>query len=309
MKRWSGLWLGCVLAGCGGPAAPWTEPPAAALDLRIDVAATTVPLLEPVTVHLDLFWRDGLEVEFAPQVAAEDFAAEVRSEPARPLHGGSWRRTTLVLRPARGPGELVLPPFTARAKDGSVAASTPEQRFTVTSLLDGQPAEVEAPGAPFPPAARRWPVFAVAGGLALALAAAWWLTRARARPSPGTTLVPPHTAALRALARLRTAPRASPAEIERFYVEVSAVLRTYLEDRFGLRAPERTTEEFLRELESGDRLARDHRAELERFLSHCDLVKFAAHVPAETEHLATFLIAETFVERTRPDRAPVEAAP
>jgi hypothetical protein len=38
-----------------------------------------------------------------------------------------------------------------------------------------------------------------------------------------------------------TVPRGTEAEVERFYVEVSDVLRTYVEERFGLRAPERTT--------------------------------------------------------------------
>ena len=34
-------------------------------------------------------------------------------------------------------------------------------------------------------------------------------------------------------------------ELERYYVGLSAIVRRYLEDRFGLRAPEMTTEEFL----------------------------------------------------------------
>jgi hypothetical protein len=114
--------------------------------------------------------------------------------------------------------------------------------------------------------------------------------------------------ALRALQRLRGSSRTTRAEVEAFYVDVSRVLRDYLEERFGLRAPERTTEEFLRELEGGDQLARDHRAELERFLSQCDLVKFAAHVPTEHDHLTTWGLAAAFVEATRGDRAVAEVA-
>jgi len=103
--------------------------------------------------------------------------------------------------------------------------------------------------------------------------------------------------------RLRGSPRTTAAQVDAFYVDVSSVLRVYLEERFGLRAPELTTEEFLLGLESGDQLARGHRAELERFLTQCDLVKFAAVVPGENEHLATFALAEAFVESTRADRA------
>ena len=91
-------------------------------------------------------------------------------------------------------------------------------------------------------------------------------------------------------------------------MQVSDVLRVYLEERFGLRAPERTTEEFLRDLEGGEALARGHRAELERFLSQCDLVKFAAARPTEHDHLATFALAEAFVATTAGDREPAEVA-
>lgn len=299
-----------LFAGCGGPAAPWPEPPAAALDLKIDVAPTRGPLLLPIVVSLDLYRRADLDVEFTPQVAGADFLAEATAGPEVPFGPGLWRRTTLVLRPVRGPGELLLPPFVARAKDGSIAASTPEVKFTVESALVGQGAGIEAPGEPFGPRSLRW--WYVLGGFLLgALLLALWLLRSPARrgaQAPEIAL-PSHVKAQRALARLRGLPRTTAAQVEAFYVEVSNVLRTYLEERFALRAPERTTEEFLRDLESGDRLARDHRGELERFLSQCDLVKFAAVVPGEAEHLAVFALAEAFVDATRPDRAPASPGP
>jgi hypothetical protein len=296
-------------AACGGPEPPWPEAPPLSLDLRADVRPATVALLQPIVVRLDLFRRADLEVEFEPKVDAKDFLAETTALPERDLGTGRWRHVTLVLRPVRGPGELVLPPFTARAKDGTVAASTPEHRITVTSVIGDAGAEIEPPGEPFPAPRRAW-LWAAAGAVPLlVLAAVAALTRRTRRRAThaAAVAVPPHTKALRALARLRNAPRATPAEVEAFYVEVSAVLRVYLEERFGLRAPERTTEEFLRDLEGGDQLAREHRRELERFLSQCDLVKFAAVVPGEAEHLGTFALAEAFVERTRPDRA--DAAP
>ena len=108
--------------------------------------------------------------------------------------------------------------------------------------------------------------------------------------------------ALRELRRWQGAARESAAEVDAFYVGVSQVLRRYLEERFGLRAPERTTEEFLRDLERGDSLARRHRGVLERFLSQCDMVKFAKVVPSPDEHGRAYALAEAFVESTRADR-------
>lgn len=297
-------------AACGGPRLPWDAPPAAALDLRLTWQARPVQLLEPFTVHLDCYRRSDLEVEFAPQVDASDFQSEVVALPERPFGPGAWRRVTLHLQPLRGPGELTLPAFTARARDGSIAASTEPVTVTVASALGDRGGALEAPGELFVPA-RRWPYFAAAGTLLAVCGIAWWLRRApRLRGIPADTVqVPAHVEAQRALLRLQQAPRTTPAQIEAFYVGLSDVLRTYVERRFGLHAPERTTEEFLRELEGGDQLARGHRTELQQFLRQCDLVKFAAMVPDETVHQATFELAAAFVESTRPDRAAASGVP
>jgi hypothetical protein len=305
-----------LAAACGGPAAPWQDAPPVALDLKAALSATTVPLLAPFELQLDLFHRRDLEVEFEPKVPSPGFTGSVRAEAPRDLGHGIWRRAVLSLRAVEGPGALTIAPFTARARDGTVAASTPELQLEVTSLLEQAGAEIEPPGPLYASPSRWWiwTLLAAAGAL-LAFLFVRWRRRAASRPSPAATPVPPHTKALRALARLRVVARTTPAQIEAFYVEVSQVLRTYLEERFGLRAPERTTEEFLAEIEQGSVLATDQRLALQRFLSQCDLVKFAAQLPGEGIHLETFAIAERFVETTRADggredeRAAEAAAP
>lgn len=296
----------CVLAACG-PAPPWTETPSVPLDLKITVSAEKVALLQPVTVDLDLFAAAGLEVEFDPKVDDKDFVVDSQTRTETTLGTGRWRRTTLALRPRRL-GEIVLPSFVAKSKDGQ-AASTGERRIAVESLLAGQTAAIEAPGEPFP-APSRWLWWSAIGAGLIGGGAAMFfvLGRRRLQAQASGIEVPPHVKALRALQRLRTAPRTTAAQVDAFYVEVSSVLRVYLEERFALRAPELTTEEFLLGLESGDQLARGHRAELERFLRQCDLVKFAAVVPGENEHLDTFALAQAFVESTRADRGAAEVS-
>lgn len=304
MRRDLASLLLATVAACGGPRPPWPAAPGQPVDLVMSVTPAKVRLLEPVTVQLDLWRKDGVEVEFTPGVDTKDFAVDTKRLPDVPFAGGRWQHTTLVLRPRRGPGELVLPPFVAKSRDGASSASTPETKITVASALEGQGAALEAPGEPFPTRDHRgW--WIACGAWVTAWLAALALARRR-RPAArhrDEVAVPPHVKAMRALARLQQAPRTTPVQVDAFYVDVSAVLRTYLEERFGLHAPERTTEEFLRELESGERLAREHRGELEHFLSQCDLVKFAAFVPGESEHLAMHGLAVRFVESTRPDRA------
>ncbi len=91
-------------------------------------------------------------------------------------------------------------------------------------------------------------------------------------------VIPPH---VRAKQRLAEALRLI-GDPNQFCTEVSQTLRLYLEERFTLRAPERTTEEFLIELQNSKHLTLDQKLSLGEFLQSCDLVKFARHEPTET---------------------------
>ena len=311
MRLVCGLLAAVLLVGCdaGDGARPFGAAPAEGLDLRAELSATEIPLLGDLTLTLDLFVADGKEVEFEPAIP-EGFDGDVRTLPAVSIDGGAWTRFELNLQPLQV-GELTIAPFVA--KDDDQSATTPEFVLTVGSVLEGADADVEAPAPLFPSPFRGWWwIGAGALGLVLLLVAIWWLRRRRAqRPEPASTPLPPHVRALRELTRLRGAPRRTQAEVEVFYVDVSQVLRVYLEDGFGLRAPERTTEEFLPEVERSGVLDATQRAHLRQFLEQCDLVKFAAMYPADDVHTRTFQFAEDLVESTRPDqgaaREPVAA--
>jgi hypothetical protein len=94
---------------------------------------------------------------------------------------------------------------------------------------------------------------------------------------PPVIIVPPH---VRARQRLNEAlPFLS--DPNRFCTLVADTIRLYLEERFLLRAPERTTEEFLVELQSSTHLTPDQKQSLGEFLQSCDLVKFARFEPTE----------------------------
>ena len=307
-----------LLAACAEPDVPlpWSAPPEQPLDLRVTVRPLHVALLQPITVTLDRYRADGVEVSFQPVVEDERFVTDRITKAEERAFGDGWvQRTELVLLPVAGPGELQVPAFAAEtvvaAGEEPQVATTDEVTITVDSALQGEHGSgIEAPGGPFAARTNWWLWGGGAAALLLAGAALarWFARRRRAPDDPLTVAVPAHVRALRELQRWRGAPRGTPAEVAAFYVGVSQVLRVYLEERFGLHAPERTTEEFLRDLESADTLARAHRAELERFLQQCDLVKFAAVVPGEEEHQRTFELAEAFIESTRADRIEREAA-
>jgi hypothetical protein len=59
-----------------------------------------------------------------------------------------------------------------------------------------------------------------------------------------------------------------------FYVELTMVVRRYVQRKYGIRAPHMTTEEFLRECGASEGKVGDT-ASLRRFLESADMVKFA----------------------------------
>lgn len=95
----------------------------------------------------------------------------------------------------------------------------------------------------------------------------------------------------------RGAPDAASAD--GWFVELSSIVRGYLESRYDIRAPELTTEEFLLVATARPELHEDHRAQLTEFLERCDRVKFAGYRPDADESLATLAAARAFVEDTR----------
>lgn len=115
--------------------------------------------------------------------------------------------------------------------------------------------------------------------------------------------LPPDQIALRELEKLEHDNLLARGEIQFFHERLSGILRCYIENRFGLKAPERTTEEFLNELSrapsSPSRLLGNHKSVLANFLTQCDLVKFARYEPSMAASEKRLDICRKFIEKTR----------
>ena len=141
-------------------------------------------------------------------------------------------------------------------------------------------------------------------GIALVLALLGWLvvrmgTRPRA-PKPPPPLPLPHLVALRELEQLKARGWIERGESEPFFVGISAILRRYVEDRFRVRAPEMTTEEFILAAAESRELAAEHQQLMRDFLTRCDLVKFARHTPAPESLRDAYDTGERFVRDSAP---------
>ncbi len=87
-------------------------------------------------------------------------------------------------------------------------------------------------------------------------------------------------------------------DIKEFYHRLSAIVRRYIENRFGLRAPEQTTEEFLSGLEYASGFPSQYKPLLKNFLKHSDLVKFARFQPDDEDIQKSFDSCKAFIQGT-----------
>jgi hypothetical protein len=145
-------------------------------------------------------------------------------------------------------------------------------------------------------------VICIAGILVLAVAAwffwRWWRKKAATlRLAPP---VPPHVHARRMLEYALSL----ISEPKPFSTAVSGAIRVYLEQRFQFRAPDRTTEEFLYELQESNLLTSEQKQSLAEFLASCDLIKFAKYEPMEVELRALHASALRLVNETEPRVVP-----
>ena len=135
------------------------------------------------------------------------------------------------------------------------------------------------------------------------LFAAWRYWRRRKTEKPVIAEIPAHERARRKLeTALDLFDQPKP-----FCIVVSDAMRLYLEERFGLRAPERTTDEFLGDLSRSSALTDLQKETLKQFLSACDMVKFARYEPQRPELEALYNSALRLIEETEPAKPPTNS--
>ncbi len=125
-----------------------------------------------------------------------------------------------------------------------------------------------------------------------------WYQRQRTKAVNRIITKTPWEKAYERLENLRKSDLLARGQWEQYYLILSDIVRRYFEERFNVRAPEMTSEEFLISLKNFGELASESKALLEEFLVVCDMVKFAKHAPdaavgEKNADLARRLIDET----------------
>jgi hypothetical protein len=270
---------------------------------------------DPISLELSVETPTDYLVQFAPDPNFAPLDLRAQSEPqsvVTPDGTRRWRMTyTLeslvaglfelppqVIRYARVPaGADQQPIFEHELATGTLALEVRSALTTQDSVE--RPRDITGALAA-PPRKLLWfEIAAIAGAVAgaavLALAAYRVVHRLRSRPPPP---VPPEVLALRELDALRAEQWLSAGRVKEYYYRLTEIVRVYIERKFGLAAPEMTTEEFLKTLSRRQTAVPYDRQRLAEFLLACDLVKYAAAAPSRDDAEAALAAARTFVNAT-----------
>ena len=238
--------------------------------------------------------------------------AAVKADPPGVSGGKLVSVFHVILRPAES-GEVFLPPIPirGRAADGSpIPLLIPAGSAAVTSQFDPDSVSLDAlndsdlPLRSFP-----WPrlIAGILSGLAAAFLLLWLLWRRRRKLRPQELSF--RQRALRNLAILKSSGLAER-DLAEYYVHLTGIVRLFIEELTGIRAPEQTTEEFLRHIKTDPRgrFSPEAQGELASFLEAADLVKFARFRPASEEVELGYRHAERFISTFQLPEEPPQGA-
>lgn len=120
----------------------------------------------------------------------------------------------------------------------------------------------------------------ILGAVILAgIGVALWILSRRVQRTIRLRRMTPKERALQDLSDLIAKDLIARDRIKDFYLELTMIVRRYIERAHKIRAPEQTTKEFLAAATQDRRFSREVVLKLQRFLQSADLVKFAAFRP------------------------------
>lgn len=290
-----------LLAGCGKPVEPL--PPAGFIANAV-LSTNTLLVGDPVTLTLTARHPAGSTISFPSIGSGKETVVRGRSSASREVsktileseenyqltsfRTGNWTLTTnpVVCTFSGGTQKMQALPELVLHVQSSLNATN------ATKLSDIK--DIVKP--PLQIARKLWmPALIALLALIAGLLTLLFFRKRKAGQQAAVPPRPPHIIAKQALDALR-GKQWSP---EPFFTELSFILRSYLENRFSLNAPESTTEELTRTMASDTRLELKEQQTLRNFLTQADMVKFARAGAERPVMQTAFDTVEHFVEQTK----------
>ncbi|MEQ9409763.1 MAG: hypothetical protein RIK87_18650 [Fuerstiella sp.] len=276
--------------------------------LSVDITPKEPRLSDEPTLTLTISAADGIDVNAPPfGEAVGDFIIRDFYEPVPVTDNGRQiLQQIYTLEPTRA-GAITIDPITVRFTDSRRGGDgqpheiqTEAIRLQIATMIDAEAPSLTdlRPAAPPVDVGRESGMavlWLLAGGVLGLLLIVFLLSRLRNRKTPAEPQLTPQQLARRELDEL-IASRLSQTDVKQFFVELTGVVRRYIERSTGVRAPEQTTEEFLREMNGQSLFSDEENRRLAAFLESADLVKFAGFQPEPEAITQSTQLARQFIE-------------
>ena len=282
--------------------------------LELDITPPEITIADRLTLSMTVVADEAVEIEFPPfgekleQFGVVDYNTTL---PELVDKNKKKIRRTYILEPFLS-GDYTIPPLKVRfhmkdeKTDESHEIETEPVTINVKSLLPEKMAELKIhdikPPVAYPPSYKVW---AWSGGILAVFILAGIVTfivirkRRLAAGARAVRETQPHEIAFSELEALVNEHLIEKNEVKVFYQRITDIFRRYIENRFGIKAPELTTEEFMGNLRNHSAFTARQNEFLNEFLRHCDLVKFAEHRPETGDIQKTFDTCKNFILETR----------
>lgn len=326
------LWAGPALAvdagasdaGAADAGPPPGPPPAKGPPpaVKMECLPTPVRIGEPLVCTLTAVHRADVSIEItappafttgeaAPSTTREDGLLEtVRTLTIRPDSMRKVRVDGLAViytEATGGQGRLAVPKQVIATK--SVLGGDPDPQFRTFTAPGG---DDDADGffarhGPLPYRVFNWPVFiglcvlvGVGVGVGVGVLVKRFIDARRVEPGPPVDPRPAHVIAFAELEVLLRENLPGQGRVDEFYVRLSEIVRAYLQRRYGIDAPEMTSDQIRSwSAARADVLSAEVRLGLDDFLAETDLVKFADFSPSESEIDTVTRQARGFITLTK----------
>lgn len=291
--------------------AAWASGIQAAPVLDVSLTPPEAPFHHAFTYSLTVEGDGFLECQF-PDIPTDAKQVEVRKAALEtiPLEDSKQRIVQRYIIDPVFPGKYVIPALSVTWKNGEEEGTltVPRAAFNARELTSSEAEAaatfvgISSPDAILPPQrffATSWIALLLVGVLLLvgAFLAYRYLTRKKAAPA---IVLLPWDVALNRMRELDRRNLPGSGKIDAYYVDLSAILRYYIEDRFHIRAPEQTTQEFLDMATQSGVYTDEQQQFLAEFLRQCDRVKFARLQPGLEDMTTHFKQVRHFIKDTMP---------
>ncbi len=281
-----------------------------AIEVISSIDKTEITVGDPITYEIKVTYQPGIEISpisFGMNLGGFEIQQVRLGDPIKQEDGNMLLRHVAKIT-LYEVGEFTIPPLEIIYTDQSGATRTINTLFHEVTCKSVTPSEDEGlrpekpPFSIEPDLSGYYILGAGALGVVCLLLVCWFAIKkykeARARRLLEEEQKPPHEVAYRKLRQLDESDLLSQGKIKEFYLQLSEIIREYLGRVYIIPALESTTQQLIASL-SLSGMRDEHLKMTSRFLTDCDLVKFAKYIPQQDEIEQTFSQGMTIVDETK----------